>query len=83
MADFAEDYIRYGHGIMTRSYAEALMVVGATAPVDVKKRLSDVDIPMDVVRDFGRFNKLMANKDIESLKREFRGSYWWYCQTGK
>lgn len=83
MADFAEDYIRYGHGIMTRSYAEALMVVGATAPVDVKQRLADVDIPMDVVRDFGRFNKLMANKDIESLRREYRGSYWWYCQTGK
>lgn len=83
MADFAEDYIRYGHGIMTRSYAEALMVVGATAPADVKQRLSDVDIPMDVVRDFGRFNKLMANKDIESLRREYRGSYWWYCQTGK
>lgn len=83
MADFAEDYIRYGGGVMTRSYAEALMVVDATAPAEVKRRLSGVDIPMEVVRDFERFNKLMAHRDLERLKHEFGGSYWLYCQTKK
>ncbi len=83
VGDFARDYARYGGGVMTRAYGEALMVVAATAPVEVKRMLEGVAVPEGVVRDFGRFNELMERGDVGALKREFGKSYWWYCQYGR
>lgn len=83
VGDFARDYARYGGGVMTRAYGEALMVVAATAPVEVKRLLEGVAVPEGVVRDFGRFNELMERGDVGALRREFGKSYWWYCQGGR
>lgn len=83
MADFAEDYLRYGRGVMTRAYAEALMVVLATSPADVRTRFDGILIPSDVWRDFERFNRLMERGDVGAMRREFAGSYWLYCQKNK
>ncbi len=80
IADFADDYLAYGRNVMTRTYAEALMVVSAVAPPEVRERLAGIEMPSDVARDFGRFSDLMARRDAASLKREFAHSYWLYCQ---
>lgn len=80
MRNFVEDYLRYGKGIMTRTYAEALMVVAATAPDEIKARLEGVALPPDVWRDFVRFNELMERGDVATLRREFAGSYWLFFQ---
>ncbi len=80
MADFAEDYLAYANGLMTRTYAEALMVVSTVAPPEVRARLAGIEMPSDVVRDFDRFNDLMQRRDASALKRSFAHSYWLYCQ---
>lgn len=81
MADFLADYLDFARGRMTRAYAEALMVVAATAPQADRERLAGLRIPDPVVRDFKRFNELMESGDKAAMRREFANSYWLYCQN--
>ncbi|MGN0029327.1 MAG: DUF6057 family protein [Marinilabiliaceae bacterium] len=80
MADFLTDYLAFARGRMTRAYAEALMVVAATAPQADRARLASLRIPDCVVRDFKRFNELMERGDKAAMRCEFANSYWLYCQ---
>ena len=49
---------------MTRAYAEALMVVLATSPADVRTRFDGILIPSDVWRDFGVSTAILAANSV-------------------
>lgn len=80
IAGFAEDYIKYGKGLKTRAIDEALLVVMATAPADVKQRLGMVPFSTQIMEDFNEFNQLYSRKNAEKLKEKFGNTYWFYCQ---